>query len=50
MDKVFLTNFSKRIEAMNVEGPWGSLVTNKAVEGIAFLEKRNEFWNQIDTS
>ena len=49
-DKVYLEKFTKRIEKMKLEGQWGSLVANKANEGIKFLEKRNEFWNQIDTS
>ena len=40
---------AKQINDMDIGGPWGESVTNKAIEGIEFLGKRDDFWNQIDT-
>ena len=48
-DKVFLNNLSQQIVKMDIEGPWGDSVSRKALEGISFLECRDDFWNQIDT-
>ena len=48
-DKIFLQNLSKQIENMDIDGPWGASVTSKAIEGIKFLQRRDDFWNQIDT-
>ena len=48
-DKMFLRKLAKQINDMDIAGPWGESVTNKAIEGIEFLGKRDDFWNQIDT-
>ena len=48
-DKLFLRNLAKQINGMDIEGPWGVLVSRKAIEGINFLQRRDIFWNQIDT-
>ena len=47
---MFLRKLAKQINDMDIAGPWGESVTNKAIEGIEFLGKRDDFWNQIDTS
>ena len=49
-DKIFLRNLSKRIDDMDIDGPVGLSVSSKAIEGMKFLEKRDNFWNQIDTA
>ena len=48
-DKLFLRKLAKQINGMDIEGPWGVLVSRKAIEGINFLQRRDIFWNQIDT-
>ena len=48
-DKIFLRKLAQQINGMDIGGPWGQGVTNKAIEGIEFLGKRDDFWNQIDT-
>ena len=48
-DKVFLVNLSKEMNNMNIGGNFGSSVTSKAREGLTFLQRRDDFWNQIDT-
>lgn len=48
-DKMFLRKLAQQINDMDIAGPWGEGVTNKAIEGIEFLGKRDDFWNQIDT-
>ena len=48
-DKVFLVNLSKEMRNMNIRGNYGNLVTRKAMEGLTFLQRRDDFWNQIDT-
>ena len=48
-DKMFLSNLAQQINDMDIAGPWGQSVTNKAIEGMEFLRKRDDFWNQIDT-
>ena len=48
-DKVFLVNLSKEMRNMNMRGNYGNLVTRKAIEGLTFLQRRDDFWNQIDT-
>jgi len=49
VDKMFLRNLAQQLSDMDIAGPWGESVTNKAIEGIEFLGKRDDFWNQIDT-
>ena len=48
-DKMFLRKLAQQINDMDITGPWGECVTNKAIEAIEFLGKRDDFWNQIDT-
>ena len=48
-DKVFLVNLSKEMRNMNMRGNYGNLVTRKAIEGLTFLQRRDDFWSQIDT-
>ena len=48
-DKMFLRKLAQQINDMDITGPWGESVTNKAIEAIEFLGKRDDFWNQIDT-
>lgn len=48
-DKVFLLNLSKEIRNMNIGGNFGTSMSMKAIEGVNFLQRRDDFWNQIDT-
>ena len=46
-DRDFLVNLSEDIRNMNIEGNFGSSVSRKAMEGVNFLQRRAEFWSQI---
>ena len=48
-DKAWLVNLSKEMGNMNIRGNYGNSVTRKALEGLTFLQRRDDFWNQIDT-
>ena len=48
-DKTFLENLSKEMRNMNIRGNYGNSVTRKAMEGLTFLQRRDNFWDQIDT-
>ena len=49
-DRDFLLNLAGEIRGMNIGGSFGSSVSRKAMEGVNFLQRRSDFWNQIDTS